>query len=169
MGDQFVATSFGQYFQDAFGGPSGHATGYIRAHYDVTGYCRGEGFNDNIIGRLCNAIVNAINKEVLLPKAIILIFENDLLNAVDHYNPRISILCGRLTEWLANNVHKDITSYKEKLPSKSRKFKYPEILWVPLPLHARLNNINDFRVTFNTSVQGIVTLFREMSLMPLDS
>ena len=109
----------------------------------------------------------AINKEILLPKAILMVLENDILNAVNHYNPGISLLCGKVMEWLTNQFHRIITAHKEKLPSKARKFKYPHILWIAAPNHIHLPNINEFRDKFNISMKNCCSMYREMSVINL--
>ena len=105
----------------------------------------------------------AINKEVLLPKVILVVLENDVLNAANHDNPGISLLCGKLMEWLVNQFHRIITAHKERLPSKLCKFKYPIVLWVSAPNHINLPNINQFRDKFNTSLVSICALYQEMA------
>ena len=157
--------SYGQYFQNAFNTEG--KTGYIRAHYDVTGFYQGGTPNNNVLGRLRNAIAQGINKQVLLPKAIIIIIENDLLNVFRHYKPGISHLCGRSIEWLGNQLHRMITSHKERLASKSRKFKYPTLLWVLLPTHNQWSEINEARSKFNTCLKNTSSLFREMQTMDI--
>ena len=165
----FMLKSYAQYFQNAFG--DNGKLGYIKAHYDTTGYCQGQtkAINNNILSRVCNVLVMAINKEVdlLLPKVILVVLENDILNAANHYNPGISLLCGKLMEWLANQFHRIITAHKERLPSKSQKFKYPAVLWVSAPNHINLPNINQFRDKFNTSLVSICVLYQEMAVLDL--
>ena len=128
-----MADSYAQHFQNAFG--SNGKLGYVKAHYDVSGICNksiSQG-NGNIINRVRNAVVKLINDQWLLPKVILLILEGDILEEINHFKPGISGAIGRLLEWLANQLHRVITSHKERLPSKSRKYKYPTILWI-LPI-----------------------------------
>ena len=168
IGDDFMAKSFAQYFQDAYSQDG--KIGYIRAHYDVTGYCQSasRALNENILSRIRNALVTAINSELLFPKAIIMVLENDILNAADHYNPGISLICSKVLDWLANQIHRIVITHKEKLPSKACKFKYPKILWFPLPTHQNLNNINEARGKFNAALRHSCSLHRKMELLPLN-
>ena len=119
IGDQFMSESYAQYFQNAFG--DNGKINYMRAHYDVTGFCQASnGLNNNYISRIRNALAKGMNDQVILPRAVLLIFEEDLITSVNHKKPGISTLMGRLIEWLANQMHRMIVSHKEKLPSKSR-------------------------------------------------
>ena len=158
--------SFGQHFQNAYG--DNGKTSYLKAHYDVTGFCPGnERLNGNILCRFNNVVTVAINKQTVLPKAIVFVMENDILNSLNHFKPGISLLIGKSLEWLLNQVHRMITTYKEKLPSKSRKFKYPAILWCSLPMHEYWSKgkLGEFRAKFNFSLKNTVSIFREMDML----
>ena len=168
IGDKFVESTFAQYFQNVYG--DNMKKSYLKAHYDVTGYCPGTEFlNGNILSRLRNALTAAINKQQLFPKAILIVLESDLLDSLKHKKPGISDLMGRTIEWLFNQFHRMVITYKEKLPSKSRKFKYPTILWSSLPLHKdwERSGINEYRMKFNTCLKNTVSLFREMEFLPI--
>ena len=137
------------------------------AHYDATGFCQSAttALNGNILSRIRNALVEAINAQVVLQRAVILVLDNDLLNYFNHYKPGVSLLLGKAVEWIANQFHRIITAHKEKLPSKSRKFKYPTILWSKLPIHKEWTEINESRTKLNTCIKNTVSLFREMEIL----
>ena len=166
LGDDFMTRSFTQYFMNAFG--ENGKTGYVRAHYDVTGFSSVQNLNTSLISRLRNSIVEAINKQTTFPKAIVIVLENDLINDTKHLKPGFSTIVGKLLEWIANQLHRIIIAHKEKLPSKCRKFKYPTILWVALPNHTEWGSLNEFRVKYNNSLQSVVSLFREMEELQLE-
>ena len=71
-------------------------------------------------------------------------------------------------ESLGNQIHRLISGYKDKLPSKARKFKYPQILWAQIPMHAIYGHYNDFKEKFNDAVKKICSLFKEMDTFKLD-
>ena len=157
-----MVKSFSQYFQNAFSEDG--KTGYIRAHYDVSGYCSGNtAEGGNILNRLRNILVEAINKEITFPKAIMYVFEEDILDEMNHFKPGVSLLSGRCLEWLGNQIHRIVITHKERLPSKARKFKYPTIFWVSLPNHYDWPKSRDeSRKKFNSCIRSTVSLFREM-------
>ena len=171
LGDNFVRASYSQYFQNAFN-PDGKV-GYIRAHYDITGfYKKSIGKHRevvNIFSRLRNALVEGINEQITFPKAIIMIIDDDILDEIDHYKEGISVILGRVLEWLGNQFHRIITAHKEKLPSKARKFKFPMVLWCYIPLHDIYGHYNDFKEKYNRVVKNVTSLFREMDFLILES
>ena len=105
---------------------------------------------------------------MLLPKAIVVILDDDLIDDIDWYRPGFSFTVGRIVEWLFNKFHRLITAHKEKLPSKSRKFKFPTILWALVPKHDIYGHYNEYKDKFNKSLQNTASLFREMGTLQLN-
>ena len=117
-----------------------------------------------------NAFVEAVNKEIVLPKAVILVFENDMIKSFDHLCLGISLLSGKCIEWLANQLHRLTVAHKEKLPSKARKFKYPTFLWMQLPDHYNWGRKTaEARQKFNTCIRNTVSLFKEMETLTVSN
>ena len=178
IGDDFMSQSFTQYFQDSFCSEEGK-TGYIRSHYDVTGFCnsRIKHMQGNVLNRLRTNLIIAINKQLILPKAIIVVMEKDVLIELDHFKSGISEGSGRIAEWLVNQFHRVVTGYKEKLPSKSRKFKFPTILWLltsTTNVNSTCSNTDDndsylqeCYKKWNDNIRKATALFREMEVLPL--
>ena len=166
IGDNSMAASFGEYFQNIYGH---YQDNYMRKHYDA--YCSATGPDNfapgNILTRLFNSLINGINEQTLLPKAFVLVFDDDILDAIDHYLDGISYLISKSLEWLANQMHCAITAYKEKLPSKARKFRYPTILWTLIPYHDIYGHYNDYKWKFNKVMMNVVSLFREMDFITM--
>ena len=162
-----MASSFGQHFQDIY--QSAGKKGYICAHYNVTPLCNGaiHGGNGNILKRMYNALVKAINDQHVLPKAIIIVVNDDIIDTFDHYKIGFSQAIGCIIEWLGNQLHHVITSYKEKLPSKARKFKFPTLLWTEIPQHEMYVHYNDFKQKYNRAIDRMASLFREMEVLHL--
>ena len=170
LGDGFMAHSFTQHFQDVYS--SSNKTGYIRAHYDVTPLCNGtvgKGGNRNILNRLQNTLVAEINRQILLPKAIVIVVDNDITDTFNHYNYRFSQAIDDITEWFRNQFHRIIKGHKEKLPSRSRKFKFPTILWAEIPLHEIYGHYNEYKKKYNESIRRVASLFCEMTTLSLSS
>ena len=144
LGDVFMAHSYKQFFKNARS-PNGNL-GYLSAHYDISSffYSYDDNPQGNVLNRLVNLLIMAIGEETLLPKAIIIVLNDDIMDELNHYTTGITISIGKMIEWLMNQIHNIITRYKEKLPSKSRKFKYPTVLWTLIPLHKMYDQFNDF-------------------------
>ena len=138
-----MSRSYAEHLQNAFmmdDEAENSNMGYIKAHYDCTPFCNGNVqrrlANSNIIGRLHNEFVYAINDWIVLPKIVLIVLENDLLLAADHFTDGISQLLGQLIEWIATQLHRISIAHKEKLPTKARKFRYPHFLWIAAAHHS---------------------------------
>ena len=142
---------------------------YINAHYDTILVVRDmePENNENLLSPLRNALVETINQQLLLPKAIILVLDDDMLDELDHYKTGITTSIGQLVEWLANQLHRIITNYKEAMPSKSHKFRYPTLLWCLIPQHTVYDQYNGSKAKFNKSVLCTIQLFHEMTALEL--
>ena len=141
-------------------------------HYNVSVFCNGSlnksMINRNVIGRVRNCLVEAINEHVLLPKFIIVILEDDLIRAVHHYSDGISNILSTLTKWMASEFHKLLSAHKESLPTKARKFKYPQVLWTAAVHNKSFSaNANYYRKKFNTCLLSVAESFREMEVAML--
>ena len=93
--------------------------------------------NRSILGRLRNVMVTAIKEHHLLPKAIIIVLDDDLTNGIRSH---FSYVFGALLHWLCEEYSKIIEGYKDKLPVKSVKTEYPTIIWIAPPQHAGFTN-----------------------------
>ena len=123
LGDSFIKNTHEQFFLNSL--YECNKKDYIMVHYD-TEICFRNLFDEgtreetNVIMCLHNALVETINSIVLLPKAIIVLVDDDILDDLDHYDTGISSALGKILEWITGEFHKIISSHKEKLPSKSR-------------------------------------------------
>ena len=166
-----MSKSFGPYFQHNYDGDD-RRTGYLRLHYDVAGYCNGSLTKDqigrNVISRVRNNYVEAINAQVLLPKAVVIILEDDFMNAANHFTKGASHVLGPWIDWVANELSRLTAAYKEKLPTKSRKYRFPQFLWVPAVYHDHFGMYNIYREKFNACLRD-VTEFKGMHLMKLST
>ena len=120
---------------------------------------------ENLLLNLKRRLTRAINEHILLPKAIVIALDDDLLDYINHYEKGISVALGMALESLTNEFHSIINDYKQKLLSKARKYKYPTIFWMMIPQHTIYDQYNDFKDKFNIAVRKSVRNFREMETL----
>ena len=124
--------------------------------------------HSNLISKVRNALVQGINEQTLLPKAVIIVLDDDLITSGNHFTDGISQLIGNITNWLAVELHRVLLTHKENLPTKARKFKYPHILWIAAVHHVNFGEQkNLFRKKFNTCLHSVTGLYREMDILML--
>ena len=147
---------------------------YIKNHYDTAGFCSGglsrEMLNRNIISRVRNCFIAAVNQEILFPKAIIIILENDVIKAANQPVTSLRRYMEPLIQWLGKEHHQLTSAYKEKLPSKARKFKFPTFLWIQAVSHKVWDRDNNkSRSIFNEIIEEVADKYKEMQTLQLHS
>ena len=171
IGDDFMLKSFGPSFQKIY--EAEDRQGYIRQHYDITGACSGSLsvslMKRNVISRLLNNYIELINDQVLLPKAVVVVIEGDLLDSLNHYKTGAADGITPCTNWLTSEFHRVTVAHKEKLNSKSRKFCYPYLLFTAAVYHDGFRNGNAYREKFNDCLKTATQKLRGVSTFYLHS
>ena len=170
-----MAKSYAEHFQNAFHDKDvDFNMGYVKTRFDIFAFCNGSLSKDlknrNVISRVRNNLVEAINLQTILPKYLIIVLENDLIKAANHYTDGFTDIMNSWISWLANKFHRIISAHKEKLPTKARKFKYPHIFWIPAVHHMSYSkSTNHYRQCMNTCIHDETTRFREFTMLMLHS
>ena len=71
-----------------------------------------------------------------------------------------------MVNWLATEVERAISAHKEKLPTKSRKFKFPQVFWVLPVFHSGFKD-NQYREKFIESTINMIAKHRGMHTLRL--
>ena len=114
------------------------AFSYCARNFKISIYAKEEGNSNNhsLLGRVRNALVNAINKCTLLPKLVVIVLENELINSAmsaetQDYNKDYS----RRLKWLLNEYRKIIDTINDYLRPNCRKTDYPKFIWINATKH----------------------------------
>ena len=91
--------------------------------------------NQNILSRIPNTFATALNKNKILPKYVVVVLDNDLVNALQYENYGITSMIGSWFEWLAKEIDEMITTTKGQLPIKAKRDGFPVVFWVAPPHH----------------------------------
>ena len=122
----------------------------------------------SVLSRIRNCLVYAINANYLLPKAIVFVVDIDLVKVVNFSGYGISVLLGKLMEWLGNEIIKILAAYKDKLPKKAIREGYPQVLWIEPPLNKNFGKEDNFkRKKFSAAIDKICKLFQNMTVLQL--
>ena len=92
----------------------------------------------NILARLVNQVIRAININRYLPKWVVFVVESDIvkymMNQVDGMHEPAEAY-QKMMEWVMTQQDKAINFIKNYLPSKAKKYNWPRILWIVPTLH----------------------------------
>ena len=133
---------------------------YIKKCFEFDAQCssRYSLKNSNMVSRICNTFVNAINveKSARLPRYIAVILDDDLISYLDFKKEGVATLLGSWVEWLVQEFTKVLNDRYAFLPEKCRRFK-PFFYWVAAPTHTCFSKErNNLRVKFNLSLDSVI-------------
>ena len=115
---------------------------YIKCNYNIKFQVDNNlSLNRSVLGHICNTMINAVNNNLLLPKAIIVILDDDLIKPIKSH---LSYVFGAMVHWLIGEFDKIVKIHKDNLPLKSRKVSYPVFIWIAPPQNAFFKN-NEIR------------------------
>ena len=155
----------GEYFQS----PEADTIFYMRQKYGIKVFNSNSFANtDSVTARIHNNFIDGINKNLIFPKAIVIILDSDLIRSITFDDYGVSDIYSQALKNLMNGIHREILSTKENLPERSLKSEYPTVLWSLVPLHARFpGKWNNKRRKLNNCLENLVKQFPEMKTLKL--
>ena len=140
---------------------------YMKSHYDITGFVNCNfGRDPNAVSRLRNLMATTLEGQILFPKFIVLVADDDIIKCLNHSGYGISKNLGRLVNNIMGYYSRIIETYKEYLPNKSKRQDYPHIIWIEAPLHEAFHN-NEERGKFNSCLLEMGKLHQNVSVLKL--
>ena len=93
--------------------------------------------NPHITSRLNNAMVKGFNSAHNLPKFVVVVLENDIINEVEKrkYCRQRQEYYGKLLESTINDFQKMVNRMKLLLPSNAKREGWPKLLFITPTLH----------------------------------
>ena len=171
FGDIFASRSFEQHFKAR---KSMDYNNYLKAHFDVSGYFNHfTSDNPSILGRVASLLNSAANVTfnnalLPLPKIIIMVLDDDIIKLISEEDniKGFSKPCTRLLNFLMTEFDCGISTFKELLPVKCIKPKWPQFLWIQVPEHINFKN-NALRFKFNWCLEETTKLHSNCAMLML--
>ena len=118
------------------------------------------------IARLRNSMIKAWKKFNTIPKMIIIIPEDDVLNAVDFNGFGIKQMFENVIEWIVEEHMKIMDYYRKSAPGKATKNKrfWPFYLWIGASIHTNYQNFSR-RVKFNQSLEDVAKMHPKLAFL----
>ena len=89
---------------------------------------------ENMLVRIQNTMVGAINKNIALSEYVIVVFDDDLITFLNYNNTGVARLLGDWLTWIVNEIESAVKQCFDQLPAKA-KHQIPCIYGVLAPLH----------------------------------
>ena len=94
---------------------------YIHRQYNMKEFDRTKDFaRDNILARMVNASIQAVNKNPILPRLLIIIPNDGIIKLFKHtgFGFGISMMLGKCIHWFINQLEKTISIRKDALATR---------------------------------------------------
>ena len=137
---------------------------YIKETFNIYEFTSDRTNEGNVLNRIFNNIVRGMNQQILLPKIILIVLDNDLMKNIKGKNRVTEKVINETIEYLISDIHQEIKDHRDQLPMKAQKFKYPTVLWMIPPCHANFTN-NLRRQQLARALETTVMNHNEMCFM----
>ena len=140
-------------------------------NFEVQGYSTDgvHSYDPSTLSRYRNLLIKAYQRFNRLPKLIVIVFEDDIIRAIDMEVNGISQAYEAILNWLIKEHYRSILLIKEKLPSKSIREDWPHILYLAPTIHKYYKNDN-LRRSFTRALESVARKsqsFKNMSTLRL--
>ena len=161
IGDNFAASTYRNNFKKA-------GTFYAKERFEVKQYMnsRFSDKNQNLISRIVNSFAAGLARNKKLPRLIVVVLDEDIIENVQFDGCRVSTLYGEILQWIAAEFDRMIKERKAQLPKNALKKENPEIYWVAAPYNRNFQNGQN-RNKFNMCLESIVKIYEYMRCIKL--
>ena len=139
---------------------------HTKENFEIAAFCQSkyENAETNMLSRLRNSLITGINEKTKLPRFIVVVLDNDLIEYIEYAGQGASTLLGNCVEWICEQFVEVIGIAKDALPQKAKKAGYPQIYWVAPPYHKNFMN-NKARSKLTNVLETAFKLFTDIRVI----
>ena len=163
LGDNFAATTYCKYFLNkstSYELAAGiEFEDFICKNFEFNMFCNSCFISSmkNMLTRIQNTMVGAINKHISLPKYLLVVLDDDIITYLDYKGVGASELLDNWIQWIMSELESLIQKRKDQLPLKAKKEGHPFIYWSMAPTHKNFSSQrNDLRKKMNFCLESIL-------------
>ena len=119
--------------------------------------------NQNWLSRILNSFIRGDNTEILLPKIVVVILEDDL---TENINRHISYIYGVMVHWLSSELNKCVSNHKDHVPPRAKRADYPTFIWLAPTQNINYNN-NEKRAKMEKTLKTMLDVPKSHIMMRL--
>ena len=138
----------------------------MKENFQVLEFFSDRSHDGNILARIHNNVVRAINEEILFPKAILMVLDGDIVKYAPLNKEGAETFLGKIVNNMVESLHELMNDHKGMMSDKAKKYKYLSFLWMVPPEHRNFND-NDSRASFAAALESSVMKFNEMRFLKL--
>ena len=122
--------------------------------------------NGSVIGRICNSLTTSFNNKQYLPKWIVIIVENDVINGLPYHQSGCSEIYGQIIEYMMSKFTSTVATIQRNYPPKAMKFTWPHFLWIEPSINTNHQDTT-LRMKFIRSLHAVSMSHNNMLVLPL--
>ena len=114
---------------------------YMFDYYNVDSITnKHDSFLRNVMANMLNGVIRGLNEKVKLPRIILFIPDADLLKHFDHFTFGITLISGKCTNWMLNNIERALDARKDEIRRRrpgALSPSEPKCIWIKM-----INRVN---------------------------
>ena len=140
----------------------------MKTQFEVSGFNinKDQSYDYNTVSRIRNGLVRAIRDQKVLPKFIVMVYDDNILQYAKNKGGTSSTVFERLLKWLICQCDRLISTQKEYLPIKAKKVNEPYFIWIQPLVHRNFKN-NQLREKFAVCLEKTATYHENTFALPL--
>ena len=162
VGDEFVKNTFANNVM------RGRTQFFMTETYNVKEFSSNRYDDGNTFSRIHNCFVQAINRYVIFPRIIMVALDCDITKNFTESADICEKMIKAGVEKMMKIIHELIIDHQKALPPRSKRFKYPTVLWLIPPTHMNFSD-NDNRMALGSCLEEAVMQFNEMRFARLEN
>ena len=111
---------------------------FAYAYFNPTAFYQGSNVNGikNILARILNSFIEALNRNESLPSYIMVILDKDIIKNINHFNYGISWIISRCLHWLCTQINRLIITRRNEIidqrPGALLTNNQPIVIWIKM-------------------------------------
>ena len=121
---------------------------------------------ENLAARLINNFINAYNSTHEIPKWVVIVTENDIIDKIGYSEFGITETYGSIIDYIMAELEQAAKTMIKDIPFKAKKYLWPKFLWIEPTLHNCYQD-NTLRMKFIKSLHRASITHESTIVLPL--
>ena len=115
---------------------------YAKQFFEVSGFMNNtlKSYDVNVVSRVHNGIVAAMRDQPILPKYLVLVPDDDIINYALRKGARSIEAFERIIKWIMNQCYRLVMTHGDNLPIRVKRCEKLIWIWIQPPMHANFPN-----------------------------